>query len=70
MRNNKWYGHSITKEKGIMEMKSKREKVPVQGSILLKINAHSYPCLHVGTRNPCSYHCKKCYFEIMYCHRN
>ncbi len=53
-----------------MEIKSKRSKVPTQGAMLLKVNAHSYPCLHVGTRNPCSYHCKKCYFEIMYCHRN
>ncbi len=53
-----------------MGIKGKKKKVTAQGSMMLKINAHSYPCLHVGTRNPCIYHCKKCYFEIMYCNIN
>ncbi len=53
-----------------MKTKGKRLKTTTQGTGMVKMNAYNYPCLHVGTRNPCSYHCKKCFFEIMYCHNN
>ncbi len=53
-----------------MKSRGKRAKVALQGTGMAKMNTSNYPCLRNGTRHPCNYHCKKCYFEIVYCQRS
>lgn len=62
---------SIAKETAVMKIKGKKMKIAVQNAEMEKMNGHIYfSCLHNGTRRPCSYHCKKCFFESIYCHNN
>lgn len=50
-----------------MKIKDKRMKT-ARSSVMTKMEANGYyPCLCIGTRHPCNYHCKKCIFEAIYC---
>ncbi len=50
-----------------MKIKTKRLKNNAQLTGMVKMKINNYPCLRNGTRHPCNYHCKKCYFEVIYC---
>jgi len=54
-----------------MKIKGKKTKIAGQSSGIVKVDANIYySCLRNGTRHPCSYHCKKCFFESIYCPNN
>ncbi len=48
-------------------MKNKEKNIKVAGQNRAIKMAVMYPCASNGTRRPCTNHCKKCFFEIMYC---
>ncbi len=50
-----------------MKIKGKKTRSAANNSGMAKMGANNHNvCLRNGTRYPCAYHCKKCYFEIMY----
>ncbi len=49
-----------------MKDKRKSMKKMAQRNVMVKISAR-YPCSSNGTRRPCPQHCKKCFYEEVYC---
>ncbi len=71
--NNKVEGDSLSiiKETAVMKTKGEKMKVAAQSAEMVKMSGHIYfYCLSNGTRRPCNYHCKKCFFESIYCPNN
>lgn len=53
-----------------MKTKEKKMKPFAQGSGMLKVNGNVYySCSCSGIRHFCIHHCKKCFYENIYCHR-
>lgn len=53
-----------------MTLKVKKMKTVAQLNGTGKIDAKIYyPCTNIGVRHTCNYHCKKCFFEIVYSHK-
>jgi hypothetical protein len=51
-----------------MKLKEIKMKTAAHTSGTGKIDANiNYVCSNIGVRHLCSYHCKKCYFEAIYC---
>jgi hypothetical protein len=51
-----------------MKLKTKKMKTVACTTGTGKMDAKtSYSCSNIGVRHTCSYHCKKCYFEAVYC---
>jgi hypothetical protein len=52
----------------MMKLKVKKMKTAAYVTGTGKLDTRiSYACSNIGVRHTCSYHCKKCYFEAIYC---
>lgn len=51
-----------------MRLKVKKMKTASYATGIGKIDAKiNYTCSNIGVRHSYCYHCKKCYFEAIYC---